>query len=456
MSDELDVLVIGAGACGLCAAIQAHDKGLSVAIIEKNDRPGGNSALSTGSVPAANSRFQRETGVTDSPENYYRDLMGIAGETEDEALVRRMTAVSAETVEWLIDDLGCRMELVTAYKHIGHSVTRLHAPKSRRGQDFVDDLVGAVEKRDIPIAVGNAARSLIVENGRVCGAMVDSGDGELAEVRARAVILASNGFGNNRKLVERYIPEIAGAQYFGALGSDGEAIEWGEALGARMVNMQAYQGYAAVADPHGSILSWTTIEKGGVLLDASGKRFGDESLGYSGYAKHVLNQGQHSWAIFDQRIFEIAMQEEEFAELWNHKGLKKADTVAEVAAAQGLDGAAAEAAVAAYNDAAAKGQPDEFGRVAYGLAPLQAPFYSCRTLPALFHTQGGLAVDDDARVLRNDGTAIPGLYAGGGAAAGVSGKAGALGYASGNGLLTATALGRLAALAASRDLVGGV
>ncbi|MBS9721803.1 FAD-binding protein [Tianweitania sp. BSSL-BM11] len=452
MSDELDVLVIGAGACGLCAAIQAHDKGLSVAIIEKNERPGGNSALSTGSVPAANSRFQREAGIKDNPEKYFRDLMGIAGETEAENLVRRMTAVSAETVEWLIDDVGCRMELITAYKHIGHSVSRLHAPRSRRGQDLVDDLVGAVEQRDIPLAVGNSAKSLIVEDGRVVGAVVDAGDGDVMEIRARAVILASNGFGNNRALVERYIPEIASAQYFGALGSDGEAIIWGEELGADFRNMAAYQGYAAVADPHGSILSWTTIEKGGVLVNEKGERFGDESLGYSGYAKHVLAEGSRSWAIFDQRIFEIAMQEEEFAELWEHKGLKKADTVAEVASAQGLDGAAAEAAVAAYNAAAEQGVADAFGRTASGLAPLQAPFYSCRTLPALFHTQGGLAVDDDARVLRKDGSVIAGLYAGGGAAAGVSGKAGALGYASGNGLLTAVALGRLAARAAAADI----
>ena len=207
-----------------------------------------------------------------------------------------------------------------------------------------------------------------------------------------------------------------------------------------------------MADPHGSILSWTTIEKGGILLNEKAERFGDESLGYSGYAKHVLAEGARSWAIFDQRIFEIAMQEEEFAELWEHGGLKKADTVAEVAAAQGLDPVAAEAAVAAYNAAASGNAADAFDRTAFGIAPLKAPFYSCRTLPALFHTQGGLAVDDGARVLRQDGSPIPGLYAGGGAAAGVSGKSGALGYASGNGLLTATALGRLAALAAAEDL----
>lgn len=452
MSDEIDLLVIGAGACGLCAAIAGADAGLSVAIVEKTDRPGGNSALSTGSVPAAGSRFQREAGIEDDPETYFRDLMGIAGETDDPDLVRRMTQVSAETVEWLVDVVEAKIQLITAYKHIGHSVSRLHAPVSRRGIDLVNDLVRAVEKRDIPLAVGNAVRRLIIEDGAVKGAIVDTGDGQETEIRARATLLALNGFGANKALVERFCPEIAGAQYFGAQGSDGEAVIWGEELGARLDNMQAYQGYAAVADPHGSILSWTTIEKGGVLLGKDGKRFGDESLGYSGFARFVLSQGSHAWAIFDQRIFEIAMQEEEFAELWDHGGLKKGDTVAEVAAAQGLDGAAAEAAVAEYNAAAAAGGADAFGRVAYGLAPLQAPFYSCRVVPALFHTQGGLHVDADGRVMRADGSAIPGLYAGGGAAAGISGRAGALGYASGNGLLTATALGRLAALAAARDL----
>lgn len=454
MSNDIDFLVIGAGACGLSAAIAAADAGLSTAILEKADRPGGNSALSTGSVPAAGSRFQREAGIVDDAETYFRDLMETAGETEDRDLVRRMTEVSAETVEWLVDAVKARIEMVTAYKHIGHSVPRLHAPRSRRGADLVDDLVRAVEARGIPLAVGNSVKRLIVEGDRVAGAVVGAGDGQEYEMRAAAVLLALNGFGANRALVERFVPEIAGAQYFGAPGSQGEAVEWGEALSAELVNMRAYQGYAAVADPHGTILSWTTVEKGGVLLGEDGRRFGDESLGYSGFAKHVLEQGSYAYAIFDQRIFEIAMQEDEFAELHAHGGLKKGDTVAEVAQAQGLDGQAAKEAVAAYNAAAAAGRPDAFGRTAFGLAPLQPPFCSCRVVPALFHTQGGLKVDANARVMRKDLNAIPGLFAGGGAAAGISGRAGALGYASGNGLLTAIALGRLAAVEAARELKG--
>lgn len=451
MSFDVDVLVIGAGACGLAAAIAAHDAGASVAIVEKRDRPGGNSSLSTGSVPAANSRFQREAGIVDDPATMVADLMRIARETDDLDLVRRMAEVSAETVEWLVDTVGARLVLITAYKHIGHSIQRLHAPASRRGQDLVDDLLAAIESRGIPLAVGNSVKDLIVEDGAVVGAMADAGDGPFA-LRARKTILAVNGFAADAALVRQYCPEIAGAQYFGAQGSHGEAIRWGISLGAELANMGAYQGYAAVAYPHGSLLSWTTIEKGGMLVGADAKRFGDESLGYSGFARVVLEQGEYAFAVFDQKIFEIAAQEEEFMELVRYGGVKQAADIAALAALLELDGAELARQVEAFNQAAREEIADPFGRKDFGLGALTGPFYGCRVVPGLFHTQGGLKVDRDARVLGKNGAPIPGLFAGGGAAAGISGKAGALGYASGNGLLTATALGRLAGLAAAAEI----
>lgn len=445
---DVQILVVGAGACGLAAAIAAHDAGASVAIIEKLGRAGGNSSLSTGSVPAAGSKYQAAAGIVDDPARMVRDLLAIAGGTEEPELVHRMAEVSAPTVEWLIDELGARMQLITAYKHVGHSVPRLHAPISRRGQDLVDDLLSFAEARDIPIAVGNGADRLIVEDGAVRGVVVKDG----GAIRADKVILAVNGYAGNRALVERFCPEIAGAAYFGALGSTGEAVTWGEQVGAGLSNMAAYQGYAAVAHPHGTLLSWTTIEKGGLILNGGGWRFGDESAGYSGFAREVLAQGGFCFAVFDQRVFDIASQEEEFTELASYGGLRQAGTVAETAQAFGLDPVAATDTLAAFNRAAAGAEADPFGRKDFGLAPLEPPFYGCRVVPGLFHTQGGLKVGRNAEVLRADGTAVPNLFAGGGAAAGISGQAGAMGYASGNGLLTAIALGRLAGLEAARQI----
>src|SRR5882757_3698329 len=169
--DAIDVLVIGAGACGLAAAIAAHDAGVGVAIIEKRDRPGGNSSLSTGSVPAAGTRFQRDAGIEDSTQRFVADLLRTGGPTDCPELLHRLVATSAETVEWLVDTLGARMTIVTAYRHVGHSVPRLHAPVSRRGQDLVDDLLAAAEKRGIPLAVRNGARTLLSGgDGDVIGA----------------------------------------------------------------------------------------------------------------------------------------------------------------------------------------------------------------------------------------------------------------------------------------------
>ncbi len=167
-----DLLVVGAGACGLAAAIAAHDSGISVAIVEKGERPGGNSSLSTGSVPGAGTKYQRDAGIEDSPERMVEDLRAVAGGHDADALTRLMAEQSAPLCEWLIDDLGARMALITEYKHVGHSVERLHAPRSRRGQDLVDDLLGMVEDRGIPLAVGNPVEELAVEDGAVTGAVI--------------------------------------------------------------------------------------------------------------------------------------------------------------------------------------------------------------------------------------------------------------------------------------------
>src|SRR5690349_14056630 len=192
-SQDIDILVIGAGACGLAAAIAAHDAGASVAIVEKRDRPGGNSSLSTGSIPGAGTRYQRAAGIDDNPARLIADLMRVAGDTDCPELVQRLAEQSAATVEWLVDSVAVRLALVTAYKHVGHSVPRLHAPPSRRGQDLVDDLLAGVARRAIPLALGNGVDHLIVADGAVIGAHVLTATGEGSSIAAAKTILAVNG-----------------------------------------------------------------------------------------------------------------------------------------------------------------------------------------------------------------------------------------------------------------------
>jgi len=428
---ELDLLAIGAGACGFAAALAAHDAGLEAAIVEKLDRPGGNTALSTGSVPGAGSRFQKAAGIADSPERMIADYEANAGEHDMMPVMRRLARDSAGLVEWLVDQAGVKLQIITDYKHIGHSVPRLHAPASRRGQDLLDDLAAAAGRRGITVACGNGVRELVTaSDGAVIGAVIETASGEVTRVGAKKTVLALNGYAANRALVAQHCPEIAGAEYFGARGSTGEAVLWGQDLGAALGNMGAYQGYATVAYPQGSILSWTTVEKGGVLVDRRGARFGEEAkTGYSDYARFVLAAEAPVHVVFDERIRQIADKEEEFRELMQMKGAKQAAGAPELAALIGVETAA----------------------LAKSSAALTPPLFAVRVVPGLFHTQGGLKVDENARVLRPDGTAVPNLFAGGGAAAGISGRRGAAGYASGNGLLTALGLGRQAGLTAAAE-----
>jgi fumarate reductase flavoprotein subunit len=252
-------------------------------------------------------------------------------------------------------------------------------------------------------------------------------------------------------MVQRFIPEIAGAVYHGSDASRGDAIKIGEHHGASAAFLDAYQGHAALA-VHGSTLAgWATIMHGAVLVNAEGQRFGDETCGYSEYAAMLAAQpGARGWLILDERVHEACLAFRDYQETVESGALRRADDVAGLAQVLEVEASVLAETLAAA-DAAARGvSADEFGRTEFEdvLCP---PYVAIKVQPALFHTQGGLLVDRNAQVLRTDGTPVPGLYAAGGAAAGISGH-GADGYLAGNGLLSAFGLSYLAGQAAARAL----
>ncbi len=440
---EFDVVIVGAGGCGLTAAIALHEAypEASIAVLDKADRARGNTVLSSGSIPAAGTRFQREAGIQDSPGTFRQDLMSVAGEHEAMHLTDALTEISAALVEWLVDSANVKLSLVTSYKHIGHSVHRLHSPPSRRGSDLVNDLLNNCEQRDIPVVWNSCVTDVLHESGRVQGVVYSTPDHSTFRIGVRHLILASNGYAANRQILQRFVPEIASAPYGGGMGSEGEAIIWGETLGAALANMRAYQAHASLADPHGSLVTWTVVEKGGVIVDASGRRFGNESVGYSAFAADELQRQGPFWVIADTNVRDTtARGQEEYAELVQHGGVLEG-TVEVLSLRCGIDVVGLSKTIEEVRCHAKTGSTDQFGRKDWGLGPLQEPLTATRIGPALFHTQGGLKVDQVGRVQRPDGTPIVGLWAGGGAASGISGNKGSLGYMSGNGLLSALGLG---------------
>lgn len=447
-----DVLVIGAGAGGLIAALRAREVGAEVLVLERDALPKGSTALSAGLVPAAGTRFQTQAGVADSPEQFAADIARKAKHKVDPARVAVAVNAVAPALEWLADRHGLPFSIIDNFTYPGHSAYRMHGLPSRSGAELMDRLRQAAEQAGVDIITEACAETLLVDaDSKVLGVEILRPDGTLDMIGCDALVLACNGYGGNKTLVHQHIPELVNALYFGHPGNQGDAVLWGQALGAGLVDLSGHQGHGSVAVPHGILLTWATMTEGGFQLNEHGQRFSDESRGYSEQAAAVLAQsGGIGWSIFDERIAAIARQFEDFRMLEAGGGVVRADTVEALASKLGLPAAATAATAASVAMAKTHGERDTFGRNWAGVAQLAAPFCGVKITGALFHTQGGLAIDDDARVLRaSDGQPLPNLYAVGGAAAGVSGPE-ASGYLSGNGLLTAVAFGYLAGHAAAK------
>jgi fumarate reductase flavoprotein subunit len=250
-------------------------------------------------------------------------------------------------------------------------------------------------------------------------------------------------------MVRQYIPEMARAHYHGHEGNTGDAVRWGLALGAAVADMGSFQGHGAVTTPHHIHLGWPAITQGGFQVNVHGARFSDENAGYSEQALHVLRQPDGmAWTIFDERCHRVAIQIRAHQQALEAGAIHTAATVEDAARLVGCPPATLAATVSAVAAMARGEARDAFGRDFTGHPPLRPPYRIARVTGALFHTQGGLVVDRQGRVLRPDGTPLPNLFAGGGAARGLSGPAD-WGYLSGSGLLMATSLGRLAGEAAA-------
>jgi fumarate reductase flavoprotein subunit len=440
-----DVLVAGAGAAGLAAALAASDRGLQIVVVEAKEtfRQGSNTAMSTSMVPAGGSRWQDAAGIEDSPELFFADVMAKTKGAADPVVTNALTAIAPELVAWMTDRGRVPLEIVTDFQYPGHSRDRCHAVADRAGSTLHRYLLEEAGRRsEITTIVPMRLTDVNHDGTQLESAIVETPDGSREEIATGSVVLATNGFGARPDLVAQHIPEIAGGLYFGGDGSTGDALTIGESLGADVEFLDSYQGHGSVASPHGILVTWATVMHGAMLLNSYGQRFGNETNGYSEYALPVLAQpdGQ-AWLILDERIDQACRPFKDYQDLLEAKAVKWVEDEKSIAELLGAPATMVESTLAASRSAASGETLDEFGRT-FWEETLRPPYGVVKVTGALFHTQGGLRVDANATVLRA-GAPINGLYAAGGAAVGISGH-GAAGYLAGNGLLSALGLGYLA------------
>ncbi len=449
------VVVVGAGACGLIAALAAQEAGAQVLVLERDSVPFGSTGLSSGMIPAAGTQAQYRKGIQDSPELLISDIMKKSRGTARADLVEAIARASGPTVDWLSEEHGVPLELVEGFLYPGTSRIRMHAPPEVSGAALMKNLQKAVEKCGIEILTDAHVPTLFATpEGSIAGVRVRRPDGSEETIGTEALILACNGFGGNPEMARRFIPEMKEALYFGHPGNQGEALIWGEALGAATQHLGSYQGHGSVAHPHSILITWAIMMEGGIQVNALGERFSNEHGGYSEQAFLVLRQPDGmAWNIYDAGLHELGLGFEDYRQAEASGALVRNETAAGLAEALGLP-PGLERTMNETRELARKDGVCPFGRSFKNQRPLEPPYYGVKVTGALFHTQGGLMTDVQGRVLFPNGSPFPNLLAGGGAACGISGPE-SWGYLSGNGLLTASTLGRLSGLTAARIVTGG-
>ena len=488
---DADVVVVGAGGAGMTAAITAAAEGKTVVILESQSMVGGNSVRATGGMNAGKTVYQDEnefgesagvektlktaaekyadnetitalaktvseqwaayqanpTGYFDSVELMELDTMIGGKGINDPELVETLCANSADAIDWL-DEHGITLHNVSSFG--GASVKRIHRPVNAEGKTvsvgsyMIPLLQENCEKAGVKMMLDTTATEILTDaNGAAVGVKATGASGETVTVNAKAVVLASGGFGANLDMVVKYKPELKGFMTTNAPGIQGQGIEMAEAIGAATVDMDQIQIHPTVEANTAALITEGLRGDGAILINEEGQRFIDE-VGTRDVvsAAEIAQTGSYSWLVVDQAMVDASSVIQGY--------IKKGYTVTgatyeELGKAMGVDAAAFAETMEKWNGyVEAKNDPD-FGRTSFANPLNTAPYYAVKVTAGVHHTMGGLKINANTEVLNEKGEVIPGLFAAGEVTGGVHG-ANRLG---GNAVADFTVFGRIAGAAAS-------
>ena len=488
---DADVVVVGAGGAGMTAAITAAAEGKNVVILESQSMVGGNSVRATGGMNAGKTVYQDEnefgesagvektlktaaekyadnetitalaktvseqwaayqanpTGYFDSVELMELDTMIGGKGINDPELVETLCANSADAIDWL-DEHGITLHNVSSFG--GASVKRIHRPVNAEGKTvsvgsyMIPLLQENCEKAGVKMMLDTTATEILTDaNGAAVGVKATGASGETVTVNAKAVVLASGGFGANLDMVVKYKPELKGFMTTNAPGIQGQGIEMAQAIGAATVDMDQIQIHPTVEANTAALITEGLRGDGAILINEEGQRFIDE-VGTRDVvsAAEIAQTGSYSWLVVDQAMVDASSVIQGY--------IKKGYTVTgatyeELGKAMGVDAAAFAETMEKWNGyVEAKNDPD-FGRTSFANPLNTAPYYAVKVTAGVHHTMGGLKINANTEVLNEKGEVIPGLFAAGEVTGGVHG-ANRLG---GNAVADFTVFGRIAGAAAS-------
>ena len=437
-----DVLVIGGGGAGLCAAIEAADRGAEVIVLEKMPFLGGNTLISGQAMNVVNPKTQVPAGIEDSIELHFAQTLAAGDYRGNPELVRIMIEGAPAAYEWY-ERLGMIWE-DTVFQIYGALYPRTHwpanIPPGRQGA-FIRVLEKAARERNVQILLNTRATKLLRESpfaGRVYGARAVDKEGNDLVVLAKAVVLASGGFGANVEMRSKYDPRFGpDVGTTNHVGATGDGILMAQDIGADLVGMD----YIQCIGVYGSPVS--VIRPGLVLyINNKGERIVDEGGRRDAITDAVLAQeGQMAWVVADQHVLEVGEP---------GSGVLVADTLEELAEKMGVPAQAFVDTVTKYNSYVEQGFDPDFGKRALEAKLDSPPFYAGAARPAVHHTMGGGVINSKTQVIDRQGEVIPGLYAAGEVTGGIHGT----NRVGGNALADMSVFGRIAGTNAAIEAIG--
>ena len=483
---DTDIVIVGAGGAGMTAAIAAANEGRDVVIVESQAMVGGNSVRATGGMNAAETPAQDENEFTESagvektletaasewadnetitalantvaeqwaayqanPEGYFDSVELMELDTligghgiNDPALVETLCSNSADAVAWL-GEQGIELSSVGAAG--GASVKRIHRPVDDQGlvisvgSYIIPRLQSKCEELGVEILLNTTANKILTDaDGAAVGIEATDKNGAAVTVNAKAVILATGGFGANLDMVVEYKPDLAGFMTTNAAGAQGQGIDMAVAIGAGTVDMDQIQIHPTVEANTAALITEGLRGDGAILVNAEGNRFTDE-VGTRDVvsAAEIAQTGSYSWLVIDQAMVDASSVIQGYIK---NGYTVSGETYEELAEAMGVDAAAFAATMEKWNAAVAAGVDEEFGRTSFANPLDTAPYYAIKVTAGIHHTMGGLTINPQTQVLAGDGTVIDGLYAAGEVTGGVHGG----NRLGGNAVADFTVFGRIA------------
>ncbi|MEO9962584.1 MAG: FAD-dependent oxidoreductase, partial [Nisaea sp.] len=325
----VQTIVIGAGACGLTAALAAQDAGGEVLVLERDESPFGSTSMSSGFIPAAATRWQQEQGIDDDPGLFLEDIQRKSHDRSDPTVAAEVVEAIGPALEWLEDEHGIPFEVLDGFLYPGHSRHRMHAVPERTGEALLTRLLQAVMAAGIPVMTDARVTTLFAdEDGLISGVEVARPDGSTELIGCDSLILACNGYGGNPEMVAEHIPAMAEAEYHGHAGNTGDAVVWGEALGAEVRDLTACQGHGSLAMPHRILITWALMMEGGIQINRNGDRFANEHQGYSEQAVDVLKQPDGvAFDIYDARLHTLGLEFPDYKDAVNASAVRQCNSL---------------------------------------------------------------------------------------------------------------------------------